>query len=491
MLTLVFCGVGYFLSWKFQKRNQYTLAILFLVICGLALRLYTSADFYLHSWDERYHALVAKNLMSHPLIPTLYNNPVLSYDFKNWLGNHIWLHKQPLPLWSMALSMKLFGVNEIALRLPSIVLTTIGIWLTYSVAVYFFNRRVGYLAAFFYSINGLIIEMAAGRVATDHVDIFFLFFIELAVFFSIQFVQKEKSVYNILTGVSIGAAILSKWLPALIVLPIWLLIVIDSRKFNSQKIIVQFLLLLTSCVAICLPWQLYIFHTFPEEANWELGSTFKHISETLDAQGGPFYYFLDKMRINYGELIYLPVLWFLWRSSKNLKDLKMLAICFWFLIPIVFFSFVETKMQGYILFTCPALFIVTAQFYYTLENYKSRGAQKWLLTALLFLFIALPIRYMIERVKPLDNASRHLKGVEDLKLVNENHFTNGLLFNYSKPVEAMFYTDLTAYPSIPSKNIILNLLQQKYTVIINDDGNIPEDIQSLNGIVKRKFVPIE
>ena len=77
-----------------------------------------------------------------------------------------------------------------------------------------------YLAAFFYSINGLIIELAAGRVATDHADTFFLFFVELAVFLTICFVQKKKTVYNLMAGVAIGAAVLSKWLPALIVLPV-------------------------------------------------------------------------------------------------------------------------------------------------------------------------------------------------------------------------------------------------------------------------------
>ena len=121
------------------------LAVLILMVCGLFLRFYTSADFYLHQWDERYHALVAKNLMSHPFKPTLYENPVLPYDFKDWMGNHIWLHKQPVPLWSMAASMRLFGVNEIALRLPSMIMSTLGIWITYSIGKYLFNKRIGFI----------------------------------------------------------------------------------------------------------------------------------------------------------------------------------------------------------------------------------------------------------------------------------------------------------------------------------------------------------
>jgi 4-amino-4-deoxy-L-arabinose transferase len=110
-------------------------------------------------------------MIQHPLMPTLYDNPLLSYDYKSWIANHIWVHKQPLPLWGMALSMWLFGVNEIALRLPSIIMSTIGIYLTFVIGSYFFSRKTGYLAALLFSINGLIIELTAGRVATDHIDI--------------------------------------------------------------------------------------------------------------------------------------------------------------------------------------------------------------------------------------------------------------------------------------------------------------------------------
>lgn len=482
ILTVIFCTIGYYFSWKFQSRDNFKIAVLLLILCGLTLRIYTSTDFFLHTWDERYHALVAKNLIQHPLTPTLYDNPILPYDYKNWTANNVWLHKQPLPLWTMALSMWLFGINEIALRLPSTILTTVGIWLTFSIASHFFNKKIGHLTAFFYSINGLIIELTGGRVATDHIDIFFLFFVELAIFFSIVFVQKQKMIYNILSGVSIGAAILSKWLPALIVLPIWLLIVIGSENFKPQKIIVQFVILITVCILVFLPWQLYIFKTFSTEANWEANFNLKHITEVLEERTGPFYYFVDRIRINYGELIYLPLLWFLWKTIKNLQDKKRLIISIWFLIPFLFFSFAKTKMQAYILFTCPALFIMTAEFWYMLSAYKINHKLKWLFNMILFLLIALPIRYAIERTKPFEKSDRNPQWVTDLKNLHDKKITNGILFNYDKPIEAMFYTNLIAYPYIPDKKVINDLIVQGHTIIINDNGQIPADIRAIDGL---------
>lgn len=150
IFTLSICIVGYLYSWQQYKRKNYEFALIIIMLCGLILRLFVANDFFLHEWDEQFHALVAKNLIKHPLIPTLYDNPILPYDFKAWNMNHIWVHKQPIPLWTMAASMCLFGVNEIALRLPSILLSTIGIGLIFYIGKYFFSEKTGLLAAFFF-----------------------------------------------------------------------------------------------------------------------------------------------------------------------------------------------------------------------------------------------------------------------------------------------------------------------------------------------------
>jgi len=482
VFIIIFCAIGYFFSWKYWTKDNYRIAILLLLICGLALRIYTSTDFFLHSWDERYHALVAKNLIQHPLTPTLYSNPVLPYDYKNWAANHIWLHKQPLPLWIMAASMWLFGVNELALRLPSIILTTTGILLMFLIGSYFINKKAGYLAAFFYSINGLIIELTGGRVATDHIDIFLLFFVELSVLLSIVFVQKRKTIFNILTGVSLGAAILSKWLPGFIVLPIWFFIVIDSGDFKPKEIITQFLILLITSIIIFLPWQLYIYHAFPLEANWEANYNFRHLTEVLEEQTGPFYYFIDKIRINFGELIYLPLLWFYWKTIKNRNDKKRLAICTWFLIPFLFFSFAETKMQAYLLFVSPALFVITADFWVMLYEYRKNNKLKWIFNFILILLIALPVRYSIERMKPFQKIDRNPQWVSDLNKLNDRKIEKGVLFNYDKAIEAMFYTNLVVYPNIPDSKTITELQHRGYSILINDNGEIPAGINTMKGV---------
>jgi len=70
VITLLLSSFLFIYSWRFKTRNNFKIAVLLLLLGGLILRIYTSADFYLHTWDERYHALVAKNMIQHPLTPT-------------------------------------------------------------------------------------------------------------------------------------------------------------------------------------------------------------------------------------------------------------------------------------------------------------------------------------------------------------------------------------------------------------------------------------
>lgn len=110
--------------WAIRLRyiNNNTSAILLLMLTGFALRLFAAhLDPFLNIYDERYHALVARNMMDNPLKPYL-RLPIVEYDYKYWGGNYIWVHKQPLFLWQMVLSMKIFGVSEYAVRYPDVLM---------------------------------------------------------------------------------------------------------------------------------------------------------------------------------------------------------------------------------------------------------------------------------------------------------------------------------------------------------------------------------
>ncbi|MCO6493112.1 MAG: glycosyltransferase family 39 protein [Phaeodactylibacter sp.] len=476
--TTIFCSIGFYLAWKATIAEKFQLAIVLIVICGLFLRIYTATDFFLHEWDERYHALVAKNLILHPFKPTLYEHPILPYDYRDWSSNHIWLHKQPVSLWIMAFSLKIFGINEFAPRLPSVLLSTLAIWLTYKIACHFVDKKMALFAAFLHSIHGLTIELTGGRTATDHIDLFFLFFIELGVFFSISFLKNPKWYLSLLIGISIGLGVLTKWLPALIVILIWGLLVMQQR-LSWPEIIAHSFIILGTAIIIFLPWQIYIFHAFPAEAQWEHAYNVRHLFEGLEQHGKPWYYHFNKMRIIFGELIYLPLLWFTYKKGQQLfkGNFNGLSLLIWIWVPLLFFSLAATKMQAYTIISAPAFFILTALFFRFLHIYKEKFCfPKYISNLVLALLILLPIRYSIERVKPFHVRERRPEWAENIKMSDKQFLLDSktVVFNVRKPIEFMFYTEATAYPFMPAKQTLDSLLQSGYKLFRYENEGLEE-----------------
>lgn len=71
-------------------RGKMRPALLLLIAGGFTLRLLMAIiDPFLNPWDEQFHALVAHNMLSHPFMPTLYENPVIPYHADDWCNNHV------------------------------------------------------------------------------------------------------------------------------------------------------------------------------------------------------------------------------------------------------------------------------------------------------------------------------------------------------------------------------------------------------------------
>ena len=477
IITIGIAIVLYYLAYKKFLKENYKLCLWLIMLGGLLLRLFTSMDFYLHEWDERYHALVSKNLIQNPLKPMLYSMPILDYDYRNWTSNHIWLHKQPFPLYSMALSMFILGKNTIALRLPSILLSTASIFATFQIGKILVSKKIGIFAAFLFSINGLIIESTAGRVATDHIDVFFYSLTTIAIYYLLRSVDQNSRNSIVLGAIFTGLAILSKWLPALIVLPVWL--IYYYQKQGIKGITTNLTIFITVCSAIAIPWQIYIMNQFPMEASWEYEYNSRHFFEVIEEHTKPIYYHFDRMRIIYGELIYIPLLWLIFTTYSQLRKSKYtkLILASWILIPYLFFSVALSKMQGYILFCSTAIFIMTAMFFYELKSFETKFKKLKLLT--LILLIALPIRYSVERISPFSIKERNPDWITEMRKlrVKEN---KSVVFNCKYPIETMFHTNLIAYETTPNMEKLKFLKTEGYDIYIDNHKSINEELTKLN-----------
>ncbi|MEQ1917978.1 MAG: glycosyltransferase family 39 protein, partial [Elusimicrobiota bacterium] len=187
---------------------QATALILALLMAfGFFLRFRAADHDYISSWDEAYHALVAKNLTRHPLKPTLYEETVIPTNNLGWTTAHIWLHKPPLPLWLMAGGIAAFGENELSFRLPSVFLDTIVILLVYLLAGELFGktrRPAGLFAAALYAVNPLMIRLVSGRIPDDAPHVINVFFITCTALLFAVSARKNSRFLAAAAGLSLG-----------------------------------------------------------------------------------------------------------------------------------------------------------------------------------------------------------------------------------------------------------------------------------------------
>lgn len=481
--ALLCVGLCFFFAFRFYTRQEYNKALYLIILSGIILRLFAASDLFLHPWDERYHALVAKNIMKHPFVPTLYDTPFLDYDYKSWVSNHIWLHKPPMTLWILALSLRTFGTNEIALRLPSIVLSSLLIFFIYFIGKVAFNEKVGIIACFFASINGFLIELAGGKRPTDHVDTVFIFFVTLGIFLSFYILNKRTGIMLLLIGVTTGLAVLTKWLTGLLVIPVLFILLLN--KYNFKNAVLKSLIVFFISLIIFLPWQIYIHQAFPKEAGWEQHFNVRHIFEPLEGHSGSIFFYIFNLPRIFGELIYIPIIFFFYQLKNRRSDYKMIAISFWLILPYLFFSFVASKMPAYVMISSPAIFLILAYFCWYLIDNMYLFKHKKLIVILLILLILLPIRYSLERAKPFKNYDKNPDWVKNLRALNNLiEDRNSVLFNVKLPIEAMFYTRFTAYSFIPTLEQIRQLHERSYKIVLLDgDRNLPDYIRGDKRII--------
>jgi hypothetical protein len=152
-----------------------------------------------------------------------------------------------------------------------------------------------------------------------------------------------------------------------------------------------------------------------------------------------------------------------------------MALALWIFIPIIFFSIAKTKMQGYILFISPALFIVTGWFFMELKNNLvfriSNKGFKTLKYLLLVLIIALPFRYCYERTNFGFGSRRSNEYPYAYKKFSGELDSKCVVLNVPQPIEFMFYNNCIAYSasSISSEEKERILRKGYRTFILNLD----------------------
>lgn len=353
-------------------------ALLLAGFCAF-LFFYGAGQFGLIGADEPRYAQVAREMLERHdwITPTL--------------GGHAWLEKPPLYYWQAMVAYSVFGVSDVAARIPAGIDATLLV-----IAVYLFFRR------FRHGVEvdaALITASCAGvvgyaRAASMDMALTTAFGIGMLAWWawrqSLQ--EKEKKIYVTLFYASMALGMLAKGPVAPFLAAV--VIVVFAAATREWRLIFRtlwFPAILLFC-AIALPWYFAVQLRNPEFfREFILEHNLARFSSDLYHHRQPFWYYLPVTALALVPWIVFVVAafvrvvraWWSERKAKSLEhDLELqfsLFACCWLIVPVVFFSISQSKLPGYILPAVPAGAILLADYIFRhFEHEENQEVPKWL-----------------------------------------------------------------------------------------------------------------
>ncbi len=483
----------------FQKQ-KYSWALISLFFTAFFLRLFMAhLDPFLHEWDERFHALVARNMMHDPFKPMLRASDWARYDYRQWSRNHIWLHKQPLFLWQMALSMKIFGVSAFAIRYPGVLMGSIGVIMIYRIALLMTaNRSIAFLAALLTCFSYYPLEFMSGLFGMDMNDTAFSFYVVASLWAFAEYSVKKTLKFAVLIGFLSGCAILIKWLPGLLVFSGWgISILLNIKKENFKTNVIHYLTALVVCVVVFMPWQIYILHRFPLEAHFEYEYNIRRLHEAVDGRSGTWLFYINNFDLYFGQYLFwlLPAGLLLMLFLKRYHTRLSLVFALYFIIALAFFSLISrTMVTGYFLLVTPVGYIFMAIAIYHLICHEKVLRYLYIPAALLISFFILNLGEITNQHDP-GNINHNNGGDWTSKRDNTLIYSNlrkympatvKVIFNAKDYEDVMFYNnDIDAFYSYDINISDLDKIKKQHFLIAAFNAHnepLPDFIWSYDSI---------
>lgn len=277
--------------------------------------------------------------------------------------------KPPLFFWLQAGSMKLFGINEFAARLPNALFGIITLATLFVIGKKHKNPTFGFIWAISYL--GTFLPHLYFKSAI--IDPVFNYFIFMGIYFMFKDVSrlhsKSSLLYPALAGLFIGLSTLTKGPVGLLVFLITFFVFFIFTRFKNFPNIKKILVFIALYVIVCFFW-------FGIEV---INNGFRFLKEFLSYQadlflhpvashGEPFYYHFVVVFIGCFpiSIIALPV--FFGRTKYGRSNYTLLMkILFWTVM--ILFSITTTKIVHYSSLTyMPLAFLATVYLNYVLEN---------------------------------------------------------------------------------------------------------------------------
>ncbi|HKH99090.1 MAG TPA: glycosyltransferase family 39 protein [Candidatus Sulfotelmatobacter sp.] len=348
-----------------------------LLIAGFCafLFFYGAGQFGLIGADEPRYAQVAREML----------------DRHDWitpvLGGHAWLEKPPLYYWQAMLSYSMFGVSDVAARVPAAVDATLLV-----VAVYLFFRRfrrgVEVDAALITASCAVVIGYA--RAASMDMALAAAFGVGMIAWWAWR--ESGKQIYLAAFYVCVALGMLAKGPVAPFLAGA--VIVLFAAATREFRLVVRTLWLpgiLVFCV-VALPWYVAVEMRNPQFfREFILEHNLARFSSNLYHHPEPFWYYLPVMALALvpwtvfvaaASFQSVRIWWAERKSVPSEPDLELqfrVFACCWLVVPVVFFSLSQSKLPGYILPAVLGGAVLLAEYLRQhLEEEEGQPVSKWL-----------------------------------------------------------------------------------------------------------------
>lgn len=373
---------------------------------------------------------------------------------KNWITlSHNYgspfLAKPPLSTWLSAASLYLFGINELAVRLPSLLLSITILWLVWFLARKRNASEVALLTVLFLA-GSLYFFLNAGAVMTDATLIFCTTLSMIAFW---QAMVERSVIWAYLLFVALGLGLLAKGPAAFVlsVLPSFLWLIINKQWSLFFRQIPLFKGSLIT-LAIALPWYIVAELRSPGFLNYFIIGEHLNRFFVSSWNGNQYGYSHAKP---YGTIwIYCLIGLFPWsivaaswlvHRVKNLGALLrkddqgwLNYLLLWAYIPLIFFSFSKNIIYTYCFTTLPAFALLFAELWQR-SGIRVKSVKRFILLATLTGFIFL-LATLVLITKPGKIAKSQKPIITAWQ--NENPAPNSQLIYWATRLEysAQFYS---------------------------------------------------
>ncbi len=182
----------YQLAWQ-RFRSWIGFPYLTLLFWILPLLLFNSGHSSLMAHDEGLYAWRSRQM----------------FDSGNWINpwsqTH---HKTPGPYWLIASSYTLFGISEASVRLPSMILGVLSIFILYEIGKILLNQKIAWLAAAILSLEFLWLQYC--RLGTPDVPMIFLVLLAILALLKAELNSQYRYIYSLIVGVCFGIGFLAR-----------------------------------------------------------------------------------------------------------------------------------------------------------------------------------------------------------------------------------------------------------------------------------------